>query len=363
MICISTRRMLSTAALLMAVASLLPACDSENEVITPDPMGTVRGFVRHRYSLAPIVGATVGCGARSCVADAEGRFEFANVLCDTTEITATFPGYEPLTMTYEVGTFQTLMLDLMPIDALADVAGVVQHRSDGPVAATVHLGEQTATADGDGRWTLTDVPLGLHPLVVSHERYVSLYTTVVVWGDGQEISSTIRRDSTFTTSITADAGIRWEPTDDWENNYGDENPLSVSLTPRRSVLLAIPLSPGPEGAVVQSAILGLTGYQDGLVEPDSLSFEIRGVAGTWYETSVDAVNFPSSIQLPSYQIADVSGTYLDQSWTLDVTRLYDTSATSVLVTPSRASDPPMWVYSRESVTPGRRPRLQLTVRF
>jgi hypothetical protein len=359
--------------IVVAIAAGLPTflgCGSTSDTTEPPAeTGTVRGWVRHRYTLQGVAGASVTCANRTTVSDGTGGFELADLPQESTAIAAAAEGYQALSTPIDIRSFQTVMLDLAPLDTLADVSGVVRHPIHGAVNATILLDGRSTVADYAGRWALADVPLGPRSLVISHPDYVPYATSVVVWGDGQEILSTLQRDSTFVAPITADAGIHWSPVDGDENNYGDEAELSLRPDPPRSVLLAIPASLGPEGASVREATLYLYGYLEQYMPPlpASLPLELRAVFGVWYETSVDATNFPSETGLLYRREAAITEQDEGLRLALDVASMFTRSptgpSTGILVSVGDESDPPLVIYSREAVPSARRPWLSITIRF
>ncbi len=356
-----------------ALATGLPTflgCDSTQDTTDPaGETGVVRGWVRHRYTLAGIAGANVICAGRATTSDGTGRFQFDDLPRETTTIEAAAADYQSAVRLIDIRSFQTIMLDLAPLDTLADVTGSVRHPIHGPVNATVALGGRVTAADNNGRWTLDAVALGPHDLVITHPEYVRYTGSVIVHGDGQDLLAILQRDSTLVAPITADAGIHWNPDDGDENNYGDDAELSLWLDPRRSLLVAIPISPGPEGASVHTATLHMYGYLEENVDPlpASVALELRSVYGVWYESSVDAANYPAVVGQAQTRDAAIEEQDPALHLQVDVTAMFARSeagpATGIELGLGQDAESPLSIYTREALPSSLRPWLSITVRY
>jgi len=307
------------ALLAMALALGIAACSD-----TADPVvdtGIVRGEVYRHYSRLGIAGARVSCGGVVAETDAAGAYRLTGVPQRAEELIVQSEGYRDHREPLDVGEFQTVNLELVPLDTLADISGLVRHRVDGPLQARVEIGEHTVLSDIDGRYRLTGWPHGLYAIHVEHPGYVPYDTTVAVYQDGQVLSHTLLREVSTVLPVTADASIHWDDGDAPGDNHGTGLLVTVSPDPRRSVLYGFEDSVIPTGATVQSLVLRVFAHLpgNGTADPWSFSLGLQGALAPWYEDSVDAVNRPPFFAAPTSVTVQVPALADTVAMELDVT--------------------------------------------
>lgn len=142
--------------------------------LEPVTVGVIQGQVVSSTSREPIPGAQVSLGERETTADAEGRFELADVSAGTVTLLAAKPVFEAGSEAVEVIAAETVtaVIELDPI-TYGTVTGVVvdAETSDVIAGATVALTGQNTKTDAAGRFTLERVTAGDILLSASERRY------------------------------------------------------------------------------------------------------------------------------------------------------------------------------------------------
>jgi hypothetical protein len=145
--------------------------------VTPRPTGTIRGRVLHPDGVTPAAGVTVSLsGVPGVTSGPDGDFSFSNLPLSSYTLEARVGGRLRAQVTGLAVTSggQEIEQDLT-LAGVGTVTGLVRDADSAPVtSALVTLvsqaprfgGQFTATTDGDGRYTVTDVPLGTFTVAV-----------------------------------------------------------------------------------------------------------------------------------------------------------------------------------------------------
>lgn len=144
--------------------------------LEPVTVGVIRGRVVDASSRQPIPNADVTLGERKTAADAEGRFEIADVAAGAVTLVAAKPVFESGSETVEVIAAETVAatIELEPVTYGTVVGVVVDAETDSAIVdATVAVAGHSVQTDADGRFTLERVSAGDLLLSASERRYES----------------------------------------------------------------------------------------------------------------------------------------------------------------------------------------------
>jgi hypothetical protein len=172
--------------------------------------GSITGLVTDVKDGSPIEGATVSDGTRIATTDASGGYTLTDVPAGSYEVTASKEGYESSSLTVDVlsGTAAVADFSLNEVVVLGDITGTVTDAEDGSpiVGATVTDGVGTATTDGAGKYTITDVPPGSYEVIASKEGYESVTASVtVVSGATSEMNLSLNQKPSLSPTMWVDS--------------------------------------------------------------------------------------------------------------------------------------------------------------
>lgn len=132
-------------------------------IIETSGIGTLSGTIKDAATGAPLEDATLtvaGYEGMSVCSDAQGAYTFRYVPVAASQLTATMPGYEDVTTTFNVsdGTVTTLNINMNQL-AHYSLSGTLQAgdtrlAAAGAVVSVEGYDNATTTADADGHWTL-----------------------------------------------------------------------------------------------------------------------------------------------------------------------------------------------------------------
>jgi 5-hydroxyisourate hydrolase-like protein (transthyretin family) len=158
------------------------------------------------------------CPVAVATTDANGAFQFPNVVAGSLRLqTFNRSSYEQGEVGLVLAANQTLSANIVLSGGLGTVRGIVIDPSGNPVAgASVGGGLSLASTGADGRFTLTDVPVGHREIVaVSNEMGSRASVTVDLLYGGQAVNATLVLDALASVSGvitrangTAAAGIQ-----------------------------------------------------------------------------------------------------------------------------------------------------------
>ncbi len=355
-------------ALGLAAAMLLgPGCDTGGP--TPD-VGSVSGSVYARYTVNPIGGAHVACQGVEDVTDSQGRFLLRDVPRGPQEVTVEAPTFQTERSALRVDEYQSLRIELTPVDTLVTVSGQVIHQLEGPVVnAMVQIESREASTDLDGRWSLGDVPLGPHDLRISHANFVDYTRRIVLAGPVLDMQDIIQKETSVTLTGMIDAAIHWDDDDDPWNHFGSVSPVVITVDPRRSFLVGFdwPIRPYPI-TVVDAQLEVCAAFPDSVQPPSLLSMRYTVAYGSWFEDSVSVGNLPPLTNPLGVQDAPLLPYTIDAyRATIDVTAAFSATPNGevwgVNLQLLGPADPPIPFDTRESGHPFRNPRFLITLRY
>ncbi len=289
----ATARRLTLPALFIMLVAVLACSDNPEAPQT----GLVRGRVTRIYSGQAVPGAMVDVGGESTTTDAQGRFLIKQVLLGDATILVRADLYQDLQRPVVVGDYQSLDLELTPRDTLMEIGGRVTHRIDGPLRVRLEHSHGSVWTDADGRWSLTDVPMGPLTVAIDNPPYNHFSTEVLVHSDGQEFMQVLTRDSTVTWWITDDTYVFLRE-DSLNANRGISPQLLVTEELGRTAMFSLtPPDLGYHWAELVAARLDLHGRRrlvddEDLGGPLDLTVTLAGLDGPFLEGAVDFYNRP-----------------------------------------------------------------------
>jgi acid phosphatase len=163
------------------------ATSTQNFSLSPSGTtpGTITGRITNASTGAALSGATVSYGAGSTATDSGGNYTLSNVAPGTVTVTASMTGFTSRTASVTVtsGGTSTQNFALTPSN---NPAGTITGRvtnsatSAALAGATVTYGGGSATTDGSGNYTLSNVPAGNVGVTASMNGFTSQTATVSV---------------------------------------------------------------------------------------------------------------------------------------------------------------------------------------
>ncbi len=194
---------------LMAVplAALLAGCGGTQDLIAA--YGGVVGSVTDAASGSVVSGATVTIGGLDATSDSSGRFRIVNVPTGEQAYTASATGYSTVAggsvrIQPNVSTNLDIELSVAQTGA-GTVHGTVTRGQDGvPLSGvTVTAGSLSTTTDSQGRYELTNVPVGWQTLSFEKADYASATAIVDVAENGNhEVNTALYQVSVGTIAGT-----------------------------------------------------------------------------------------------------------------------------------------------------------------
>lgn len=313
------------AALILLVAPL--AWLGCNDATDPPPLGVVRGRVTRIYSGEAIAGARVDVAGVIRETDAAGRFRVDSVEHGEVIIGVTAMGYRDLTLTTTVRDFQSYELVLTPVDTLVTISGIVRHRADGPQRVRLDHDGGSLWTDGEGRWSLVDIPIGPLGLAVSHPSYNDYVAEITVHTEGQEFVQTLTRDTTVTWFVEHDSYV-FTRDDSLNANRGQKTVLWVTAELGRTAVFRLepPAMPYP-WAELRAAYLEVGAFRtqeeaDDYGEPRDLEFTVVGLDTLFHENGIDYSLRPGFY--PHHdETVTLSSRPLDQPLRIEIMAIFD----------------------------------------
>jgi thermitase len=159
-----------------------------SQIIVP---GSISGTVTNAKDGTPIVGVTVTDGTRVTSGDATGKYAIADVPLGTYQVTASKAGYYSSSVTVNVLSGATAVVNLSLSQIPGSISGSVTDAKDGSpiVGAVVTDGTRTTTTDATGKYTITNVPADTYQVTASNSGYYSSSSTVTVVSVGNAIAN------------------------------------------------------------------------------------------------------------------------------------------------------------------------------
>jgi thermitase len=296
--------------------------------------GSISGQVTDAEDGSAISGAQVTDGTRTTTTDAMGQYTIADVPAGYYEIVASKEGYETSSMTVNVlsGSSAVVNLSLIEIIVPGSIIGSVTDAENGSpiVGATVSDGTRTATTDATGQYTIADVPAGSHEVTASKEGYQSSSMTVNVLSGSSAVANLSLTEAILPGSITgsvADAedgspiagatvsdGTRTTTTDvTGEYTIADVPPGTCQVTARKSGYesassVATVVSGGKALADFSLTAVSATGSITGLVTDAEDRSPIAGatVSDGTRTTTTDALGRYTIANVPAWRIYQVT---------------------------------------------------------
>lgn len=297
-----------------------------NGATDPPPLGVVRGRVTRIYSGEAVPGARVDVAGVIAETDAAGRFQVDHVEHGEVTVEVTATAYRDLSLTVQVGNFQSFELVLTPTDTMVTVSGVVRHRSDGPQRVRLDHGGGSAWSDGEGRWSLADIPIGPVNLVVDHPPYNYYAAEILVHTEGQEFIQTLTRDTTVTWFIEHDSYV-FTRDDSLNANRGQSTVLWVTAELGRTAVFRLqpPALPYP-WAELRAAHLEVAAFRALAEEDDGgprdLVFTVVGLDTLFHENGIDNDLRPG-FHYRNVETVTLSASPLDQPLSIDIGPVFE----------------------------------------
>lgn len=168
-----------------------PGLTPESDAPPDDQPSAVQGELRSAATGEPLVGALVSSDTLEVATDDAGRFRFEEIDSGARTFMITAGGYVGLTLSLILSPGETADLGTIELDSL-DAPDTVTFQgnvsdlsSNEPIeGASVSVGDQSTTADGDGHYTIAGLAVGEITVAVSAEGYRTRSRTFTIQTGG-----------------------------------------------------------------------------------------------------------------------------------------------------------------------------------
>jgi hypothetical protein len=165
-------------------------------VVVAAPIGHIAGTAEDAATGDPLEGVQVSAGGYSDVTDANGHYNITNVPTGTHIVTASKSGFQTSTETdVNVIARQTTTLDfvLTTLPTTGTVTGTVTDANGTPTeGVNVTISGHSDITDGNGQYTIADVPAGTYTVTASKDGYETYSNSNVVVTAGQTTTLSFR---------------------------------------------------------------------------------------------------------------------------------------------------------------------------
>jgi len=268
-----------------AVALLAAALAVGGCAITSDDTGTIYGYVRIEGTSSPLPGAVVTVSGDWTQSESDGYYELDGVPSGQRVVMAQLAGYFDYSEIVDISGTTQHDIGMSVFVGTADVSGVVEHASLGPIAgAVVSLYGRVDTTDAQGAYSFSGIPQLQWQMDVTADGYRSFSAPVNVNDDTVVYDvGLMKLDSAEFTPLIDSYVSLTQPT----MNYGGLENLNLfnNGSLHWKFYIYFPISVEPTADAI-SARVRLYNTASGAAQADERPILVARISDAWAEYSV-----------------------------------------------------------------------------